>query len=89
MLEDDLMEVVLQAVNMCTIPIGWNDTGIVMIPKVNSVEKVTQFRTINLCNVVYTIIAKMVTNHLKVFLPGIIGLAQSAFVCGRMITDNV
>lgn len=87
----DLVEEVLQAVNTCTIPPRWNDTVIVMIPKVNSPEKVSQFRPISLCNVVYKVIAKMVATHLKAFLPEIISPSptQSAFVPGRMITDNV
>ena len=89
MLGDDLIEEVLKAVNTCTIPSGWNDTAIVMIPKVNSPEKVTQFRPISLCNVVYKIIAKMIASRLKVFLPDIISPTQSAFVPGRLITDNV
>ena len=38
MLGDDLTEEVLQAVNTCSIPTGWNDTVIVMIPKINSPE---------------------------------------------------
>ena len=67
MLGEDLIEEVLKAVNTCTIPTGWNDTAIVMIPKINTPEKVTQFRPISLCNVVYKIIAKMVATRLKVF----------------------
>jgi hypothetical protein len=41
--EDDLVEEVLGAINNATIPMGWNDTTIVMIPKVDVPEKVTQF----------------------------------------------
>ena len=89
MLGDDLTEEVLQAVNTGTIPNGWNDTTIVMIPKIGSPEKVTQFRPISLCNVVYKIIAKMIASRLKVFLPDIISPTQSAFVPGRLITDNI
>lgn len=44
---------------------GWNDIAIVMIPKVNALERVTQFRPINLCNVVYKLIANMVASRLK------------------------
>ena len=73
MLGDDLVDEVLQAVNTCTIPPGWNDTAIVLIPKVNSSEKVTQFRPISLCNVVYKIISKMLLARLKVLLHDIIG----------------
>lgn len=89
MLEEDLIDEVLKAVNSCSIPQGWNDTAIVMIPKINSPEKVTQFRPISLCNVVYKVISKMLAARLKVFLPDIISPTQSPFVPGRLITDNV
>lgn len=55
-LGDDLVGEVLAAVNSYTIPEGWDDTTIVMIPKVKSPEKVTEFRPISLCNVVYKVI---------------------------------
>lgn len=89
MLGEDLIDEVLKAVNSCSIPQGWNDTAIVMIPKINSPEKVTQFRPISLCNVVYKVISKMLAARLKVFLPDIISPTQSPFVPGRLITDNV
>ena len=88
MLGDDLIEEVLLAVNNCTIPEGWNDTAIVMIPKINTPKKVTQFSSISLCNVVYKVISKMIAGQLKVILPEIISPTQSAFVPSRLITDN-
>ena len=84
MLGDDLVTEVLQAVNSCTIPSGWNNTTVVLIPKVENPETVAQFRPISLCNVVYKVISKMLANRLKLILPDIISEQQSAFVKGNV-----
>jgi hypothetical protein len=86
---DDITAAVLKAINERIIPPGWNETVVVLIPKVENPEEVSQFRPISLCNVVYKIISKMLAARLKVILPDIISPTQSAFVPGRLITDNV
>ena len=65
-----------------------NATCIALIPKVQSPTSPSNFRPINLCNVLYKIISKTSTNRLKLILPDCISLSQNAFVPGHSIYDS-
>jgi hypothetical protein len=56
----DITAAVIKAINEKNIPDGWNETVIVLIPKVDNPEEVAQFRPISLCNVVYKIILSLI-----------------------------
>jgi hypothetical protein len=69
-------------------PEGVNDTCIVLIPKVDNPSELKEYRPIGLCNVLYNIVSKCMVNRFRPLLGEVISKNQSAFVPGRMITDN-
>ena len=69
-------------------PDGINDTTIVLILNVKNPQSIKDFRPISLCNVIYKIISKCLVNRLRPLLDGMISPTQSAFIPGRLISDN-
>jgi hypothetical protein len=66
-----------------------NERSIVMIPKNKDPEDLKDFRAISLCNVIYKVVTKCLINRLRPILHDIVSPEQSAFVPGRLRTDNV
>jgi hypothetical protein len=86
---EEVAAAVLSCLNLGKIPASLNHSYVTLIPKTKSPEKITEYRPISLCNVVYKLISKVLANRLKKVLPHVVSETQSAFVPGRMITDNV
>lgn len=66
-----------------------NSTYIVLIAKTSNPTRLSDFWPINLCNVIYKLISKVIVNRLKQILPRIVSSSHSAFILGRLITDNI
>ncbi|XP_042983151.1 uncharacterized protein LOC122312574 [Carya illinoinensis] len=80
---------VLQALNSGVFPTSINHAHITLVPKKKLAELVADYRPISLCNVIYKLVAKVISNRLKAVLPSVIEKSQCAFVPGHLITDNV
>jgi hypothetical protein len=85
----DVVQEIRVLLNGGEMPRWWNETVVVLIPKVPDPDKLKDLRPISLCNVIYKITSMVLSNCLKFIPPDIISLNQSAFVPGRLITDNV
>lgn len=58
-------------------------------PKCKNSKHISEFRPISLCNVLYKIVPKTLSNELKPFLSSVISINQSSFASKSLITDNV
>ena len=70
-------------------PHSVNATLLSLIPKTTDAEKMTDFRPIACCNVIYKVVSKILAKRLKATLPEAIELNQCAFVEGRLLLENV
>lgn len=65
MVGNDVAKFCLSAIADRKFPVGLNSTSIDLVPKIQNPEKLEDMRPIALCNVLYKIITKMLTNRLQ------------------------
>ena len=71
------------------VPHEINRTLLVLILKKENPDSLKLHPPISLCTVMYETVTKLIANWLKGLLPNLIGLAQTSFIPGRNITDNI
>ena len=75
---------VLDFLNLGVMPPKFNKTHIILIPKVKSPKRITEYRPISLYNVISRIASKVLANRLKMVLPNVISENQSALMSNSL-----
>ncbi|KAA3485547.1 reverse transcriptase [Gossypium australe] len=85
----DVLEFCLGVLNDGKEVVSANSTDIVLIPKTSHPTALANFRPISLCTVMYKLVTKTIANRTQDVMGICIDKAQSAFVPGRLISDNI
>lgn len=68
---------------------GCNSSFVALVPKVSDPLGLSDFRLISLIGCYYKVIAKVLTERIKMVIDKVIGDVQNAFIGGRYILDGV
>jgi len=89
LLKEDVMHFLLEFHRNGRLTKGINNTFIALIPKVDSPQRLNDFRPISLGGSLYKILAKVLANRLRTVIGYVILDSQSAFIRGRQILDGI
>lgn len=67
----------------------WNSTSLILIPKTSNADKTKDFRPISCVNTLYKVISRLLTNRIQEILFHVISPSRSAFIKGRLLSENV
>ena len=68
---------------------GINSTFIALIPKIDSPQRLNDFRPISLVGCMYKVWAKVLANKLRIVIGSVVSNVQSTFIKGRQILDGI
>lgn len=85
---ESVVKFVLEFFESGLLPQATNNALVVLIPKIAKPERITQFRPISLCNVLFKTITKTMVERLKIVITKLIGPAQASFIPGHLRTAN-
>ena len=89
MLKDDVMLFLVEFHMNGRLTKGINSTFIALIPKVDSPQRLNDFRPISLVGSMYKILPKVLANRLRSIMDSVTLDSQSAFIKGRQILDGI
>ena len=85
---NSVVDVVKKVFTERVVPEYLNRTLITLIPKIQSLKTLNNYRPISLCNIVYKIITKIIVARLRPYLDKLVSPLQTAFVPRRKGIDN-
>ena len=88
-LKDDVMRFITEFHRNGKLSRGINNTFIAFIPKIDSPQRVNDFRPISLVGSLYKILAKVLANRLKIVMGKVVSDTQTTFVKNRQILDGI
>ena len=86
---DQVTKLALNILHGREFPTGLNETFLVLIPKIDNPQSVTQLRPVGLYNVVYKAITKAIVNRIKLVLEKLIAPTQiTLFLGAKLLTTS-
>lgn len=86
---NDVVKMVQNVYRSGIFPRDINRSFIVLIPKIHEASTIKHFRPISLCNTIYKIISKIITDRIKPLLENLISPNKSVFIPERWIAGNI